>query len=89
MNSEDNKVYMKRLNPHSVKKGKGMSFFPKRNKFYNLIQEEEISNSFCQSIEQQKMGKMQLPNTIMSLTSGKHQNMKVIMSTHIMSYYFL
>jgi hypothetical protein len=38
MDSKDNKVYMKRLNPHSVDREKGMSLFPPSNKFYDLIQ---------------------------------------------------
>jgi hypothetical protein len=37
MDSEDNKFYMKRLNPHSVDKEKGMRLFPPNNKFYDLI----------------------------------------------------
>jgi hypothetical protein len=44
------------------------------------LSKEEISSSFCQSTEQQKMGKMQLTNTMVSLMSGQLQTMKVIMS---------
>jgi hypothetical protein len=42
MDSEDNKVYMKRFNPHSVDKEKGMSTFPPSNKFYDLIRGENF-----------------------------------------------
>jgi hypothetical protein len=37
MDFEDNTVYMNRLNPHSVDKNIGMSLFPPRNKFYDLV----------------------------------------------------
>jgi hypothetical protein len=38
VDSEDNKVYMNRFDPHSVDKKIGMSLFPPSNKFYDLIQ---------------------------------------------------
>ncbi len=38
MDSKDNKVYMNRLNPHSVHEKIGTSLFPPSTKFYNLIQ---------------------------------------------------
>jgi hypothetical protein len=38
MDSEENKFYMNRLNPHSVDKVIGMSLFPPGNEFYNLVQ---------------------------------------------------
>ncbi len=40
MDSEDNKVYMNRLNPHTVEGKKGISLFPPSNEFYNLVQGE-------------------------------------------------
>ncbi len=40
MDSDDKKVYMIRLNPHSVDKKIGISLFPPSNEFYDLIQEE-------------------------------------------------
>jgi hypothetical protein len=42
MDSENIKVYMKILNPHSVGKEKGMSLFPPSNELYNLIQGENF-----------------------------------------------
>jgi hypothetical protein len=37
MDYEENKVYMNRLNPHSVDEEKGASLFPPSNKFYDII----------------------------------------------------
>ncbi len=42
MDSEDNKVYMNRLNPHSVDKKIGMSLFPPCNEFYDLVRGENF-----------------------------------------------
>jgi hypothetical protein len=42
VDSEDNKVYMNRLNPHSVEEKIGMSLFPPSNNFYDLIQGENF-----------------------------------------------
>jgi hypothetical protein len=41
VDSEDNKVYMNRLNPHSVDK-KGMVLFPPSKEFYDLVQGENF-----------------------------------------------
>jgi hypothetical protein len=49
----------------------------------------KISSVFCQSMEQQKMGKLQLPSTTMTLMIGQLPTMKVIMPTHITSFYFM
>ncbi len=58
MDSEDNKVYMKRLNPHSVDKKKEWACSHQATNSMTLSK-GKISNSFCQSTEQQKMGKTQ------------------------------
>ncbi len=42
MDSDDNKVYMIRLNPHSVDKIIGISLFPPSNEFYDLVQGENF-----------------------------------------------
>ena len=42
MDSEDNKVYMNRLNPHSVDKKIGMRLFPPSNDFYDLVRGENF-----------------------------------------------
>ena len=42
MDSDDNKVYMIRLNPHSVDKKKEISLFPPSNEFYGLVQGENF-----------------------------------------------
>jgi hypothetical protein len=42
MDSDDNKVYMIRLNPHSVDKKIGISSFLPSNKFYHLVQGENF-----------------------------------------------
>jgi hypothetical protein len=49
MDSDDNKVYMKRLNPHSVDEEKEMSLFPPSNKLYDFIQGEFFKQ--CLSID--------------------------------------
>jgi hypothetical protein len=40
VDSDDNKVYMIRLNPYIVDKKIGISLFPPSNKFYDLVQGE-------------------------------------------------
>jgi hypothetical protein len=45
MDSEDNKVYMKRLNHHSVDEEKRRNSFPPSNKLYNLIRGENFIQS--------------------------------------------
>jgi hypothetical protein len=45
MDSEDNKVYMKRLNHHSVDEEKRRNLFPPSNEFYDLIQGENFIES--------------------------------------------
>jgi hypothetical protein len=42
MNSDDNKVYMIRLNLHSVDKKIGISLLPPSTKFYDLVQGENF-----------------------------------------------
>ena len=42
MDSEDNMVYMIRLNPHSVEEKIGISLFPLSIKFYDLVQGENF-----------------------------------------------
>jgi hypothetical protein len=42
VDSEDNKVYMIRLNPHSVEEKIGISLFPLSNELYDLVQGENF-----------------------------------------------
>jgi hypothetical protein len=42
VDSEDNKVYMIRLNPHNIEEKIGISLFPPSNEFYDLIQKENF-----------------------------------------------
>jgi hypothetical protein len=42
MDSDDDRVYMIRLNPHSVDEKIGRSLFPPSTKFYDMVQGENF-----------------------------------------------
>jgi hypothetical protein len=85
MDSEDNKAYMKRLNPHSVSKEKGMSLFPPSNKFYDLIRGENFKQ-FLSINGTEKDGQSAIAqhyNVLDKWKASKHE------SDHVDTYYKL
>jgi hypothetical protein len=76
---------MKRLNPHSVDKEKGMSLFPPSNKFYNLIQ-AEIFKQFLSIDETTEDGQNTIAqhyNVLDEWKASKHEG------DHVDTYYKL
>ncbi len=75
MDSKDNKVYMNRLNPHSVHEKIRMSLFPPSNKFYNLIQGKNVKQflSINEKTEDRQNAIAQHYNVLDEWKASKHE----------------